>query len=52
MNKKSLYGIVFIGLLAGCGQKGPLYLPQPQKPAPEVSKPAPAPAPKPDTSGN
>jgi predicted small lipoprotein YifL len=51
MKKKSLFGIAFIVLLAGCGQKGPLYLPQPQKPAPEASKPAPAPVLKPDTSG-
>ncbi|WP_197085555.1 lipoprotein [Cellvibrio sp. pealriver] len=25
--------------LGGCGQKGPLYLPQPAKPQPEVSQP-------------
>lgn len=33
--------IVCTGLLAGCGYKGPLYLP---KPKPEAQKPAPAPA--------
>lgn len=31
--------LLTFGLLAGCGQKGPLYLPQPQ---PAVATPAPA----------
>jgi predicted small lipoprotein YifL len=31
-------------ILAGCGQKGPLYIPQPEKPAPETSAKALAPA--------
>jgi len=33
--------------IAGCGYKGPLYLP---KPKPEVQKPASTPAPKPEAS--
>lgn len=32
--------------LGACGQKGPLYLPQPNKPQPEVAAPKPE-APKP-----
>jgi len=28
-------------ILAGCGQKGPLYIPQPEKPAPAASTKAP-----------
>lgn len=35
--------LVLLILLAGCGQKGPLYLPKPEKPAP-VKPSAPAPA--------
>ena len=34
--------IVLAVSIAGCGYKGPLYLP---KPKPEAQKPAPAPAP-------
>ena len=34
-------------VLGGCGIKGPLYLPQPPKPA---AKPAPKPAPAPATT--
>jgi len=56
MKKMSLFCVVFALSLTGCGQKGPLYLPQPAKPAPEAAKPAPAPKPAPaskqDTSGN
>jgi predicted small lipoprotein YifL len=36
--------ILLAVLLAGCGFKGPLYLP---KPIPEAQKPAPKPAPAP-----
>jgi predicted small lipoprotein YifL len=36
--------IVLAAMLAGCGNKGPLYLP---KPKPEAKKPAPPPAPAP-----
>jgi len=50
MKTKLLFGIVFVLVMTGCGQKGPLYLPQPQKPAPEAAKPAPAV--KQNTSGN
>ena len=39
-------------VLAGCGQKGPLYLPQPAKPSPEAPKTAPAPAVKQATTGH
>lgn len=35
--------LVLISLLAGCGQKGPLYLPQ-TKPAPAAHPATPAPA--------
>jgi predicted small lipoprotein YifL len=34
--------ISFCLTLGACGQKGPLYLPQPNKPQPEVSAPGPA----------
>jgi predicted small lipoprotein YifL len=37
--------IAFTVLLAGCGYKGPLYLP---KPKPEAQAPAPSPAPQED----
>ena len=37
--------ILLAVLLAGCGYKGPLYLP---KPKPEAQKPAPKPAPAQD----
>jgi predicted small lipoprotein YifL len=37
--------LAFVAVLAGCGQKGPLYLPA--KPAP-VATPAPQTAPAPD----
>jgi len=43
MKKTSLLCGVLVFLLAGCGQKGPLYLPQPAKPSPDVPKTAPAP---------
>jgi predicted small lipoprotein YifL len=36
--------IVLVAMLAGCGYKGPLYLP---KPKPEAKKPAAPPAPAP-----
>jgi predicted small lipoprotein YifL len=36
--------IIAVLLLAGCGYKGPLYLP---KPKPEAQKPAPPPVPVP-----
>lgn len=42
MNKLLLLGGAFVVLLASCGQKGPLYLPQPAKPSPEASQSAPA----------
>ena len=49
-------GFAALGLavlvLAGCGQKGPLYLPQPAKPSPDAPKTAPAPAAKQAASGN
>ncbi|XKH60128.1 lipoprotein [Halomonas sediminis] len=32
-------------LLAGCGQKGPLYLPSPEQPSPEQSEQAPSTSP-------
>jgi predicted small lipoprotein YifL len=41
----SLMAAALLGLLAGCGQKGPLYLPE-KKPAP-VSAPATTPPPGP-----
>jgi predicted small lipoprotein YifL len=51
MKKTSLFcGILLLALtpvLVGCGQKGPLYLPQPAKPAADAAKTAPVPAPKP-----
>jgi predicted small lipoprotein YifL len=50
MKIKLLFGMAFVLVMSSCGQKGPLYLPQPQKPAPEAAKPAPAA--KQDTSGN
>ncbi|MFO1389649.1 LPS translocon maturation chaperone LptM [Cellvibrio sp.] len=40
MKKMVLMGGVFVILLAACGQKGPLYLPQPAKPSPDASAPA------------
>ena len=45
MKKLSLFCAAFVLVLAGCGQKGPLYLPQPAKPKAEAPKPAPTPAP-------
>jgi predicted small lipoprotein YifL len=54
MTKTSLFcGILVLALapaLAGCGQKGSLYLPQPAKPNPDAPKTAPAP--KQDATGN
>ncbi|RYZ96186.1 MAG: hypothetical protein EOO68_17280 [Moraxellaceae bacterium] len=44
MKKKSLLCGILIVVLSGCGQKGPLYLPQPAKPSPDAPKTAPAPA--------
>ncbi|HCK82131.1 MAG TPA: lipoprotein [Candidatus Competibacter sp.] len=38
--------LLLAALLAGCGQKGPLYLPRPQA-QPPSSEPAPAPASRP-----
>ncbi|HET6655208.1 MAG TPA: lipoprotein [Gammaproteobacteria bacterium] len=29
--------MLLTGLLAGCGQKGPLFLPKPEQPAPATS---------------
>ena len=43
--RDTLISILVAALLAGCGYKGPLYLP---KPKPEASKPAPKPAPEQD----
>ncbi|MFZ3288852.1 MAG: lipoprotein [Telluria sp.] len=38
-------GAVVFGLLAGCGQTGPLYMPPPAKPKPPVpAVPAPPPS--------
>jgi predicted small lipoprotein YifL len=31
--------LLLCGVMLGCGQKGPLYLPQSDKPAPEHSAP-------------
>jgi predicted small lipoprotein YifL len=50
--KKALLGgacllLVLTPVLAGCGQKGALYLPQSAKPSPDAAKTAPVPAPKP-----
>ena len=33
--------IAFLFLVVGCGQKGPLYLPQSKQPKPEATAPAP-----------
>lgn len=41
-----LIGLLVAALLAGCGQKGPLYLPRPQA-EPPASEAAPAPAARP-----
>jgi len=43
--RDTLILILVAALLAGCGYKGPLYLP---KSKPEASKPAPKPAPEQD----
>jgi len=43
--RDTLILILVAALLAGCGYKGPLYLP---KPKPGASKPAPQPAPEQD----
>lgn len=60
MKKTSLLCATLVFMLVGCGQKGPLYLPQPAKPLPDAPKTvpgtapetAPAPAPKQTTTGN
>lgn len=39
--KTSLYILVLIGLLTGCGQFGPLYLPNDPNPPVHVEKPKP-----------
>jgi predicted small lipoprotein YifL len=56
MKKSSLFCsfLVFLPVLvlAGCGQKGSLYLPQPAKPAPDAPKTAPVPAAKQDATGH
>lgn len=41
--------MLFCLSLGACGQKGPLYLPQPNKPQPEVDAPKPD-APKPEAA--
>jgi predicted small lipoprotein YifL len=48
MKKTSLFCAALVIVLAGCGQKGPLYLPQPAKPKAESAKPAPVPSAAPE----
>jgi len=43
MKKRVLMCSAFIFLMAGCGQKGPLYLPQPAKPSPDATQTVPEP---------
>ncbi|MGL4268400.1 MAG: LPS translocon maturation chaperone LptM [Plesiomonas sp.] len=48
--KNSLCRALALGVvltLAGCGVKGPLYMPAPEQPAPAAPQPAPAAAPAP-----
>lgn len=33
---RTLHGIILVGVLAGCGQAGPLYLPPPPPSQPHV----------------
>ena len=41
---KPLIALFFLcGLLLACGQKGPLYLPQPDQPAPSAEPASPTP---------
>ena len=35
-----LMGLLLVALLAGCGQKGPLYLPKPQPQLPSSEQPS------------
>jgi predicted small lipoprotein YifL len=42
---------VLVLVVAGCGQKGPLYLRQPAKPSPDAPQAAPAPAAKQAATG-
>lgn len=35
--------LLALGLLAGCGQKGPLFLPRPEQPAPAPTSSVPEP---------
>ena len=35
-----LTGLLLVALLAGCGQKGPLYLPKPQPQLPSSEQPS------------
>jgi predicted small lipoprotein YifL len=49
MKKMVLLCGAFVFLLAGCGQKGPLYLPQPAKPSPDAPQTAPEPV-KPESN--
>jgi predicted small lipoprotein YifL len=41
---RALLPLIVLAMLAGCGHKGPLYLP---KPKPDAKKPAAPPAPTP-----
>ncbi|WP_189421262.1 LPS translocon maturation chaperone LptM [Cellvibrio zantedeschiae] len=51
MKKIVLMCGALVFLLAGCGQKGPLYLPQPAKPSPDAPQTAPEPVkPKPESN--
>lgn len=40
--------LALVGSLSGCGQKGPLYIPQPAKPAPDAQTQPVPPQPQPD----
>jgi predicted small lipoprotein YifL len=41
-----LFVFLFLCMLAACGQKGPLYLPQPEEPQPEEPQPEESPTAK------
>lgn len=43
---RALHLLIVLALLAGCGHKGPLYLPKPKPDAKKPAQPAPPPQPQ------
>ena len=43
LSMRALHLLIVLAMLAGCGHKGPLYLPKPQPDAKKPAQPAPPP---------